>query len=72
MLDACTEKNVAQLQKAVNQTLRQHSQVASHDYDKEYLLIEVDITGHPCGRKAEFASKGYWHLRKGSARDNKL
>ena len=59
-LDACTGKNVAQMQLAVDKILQQHSQVARHDYDKDYLLIEVDMTGRPCGRKAEFASKGYF------------
>lgn len=52
------ERNVTQLQKALDQILRQHGQVTSHDYDKGYLLIEVDMIGRPCGYKAEFASKG--------------
>ena len=51
---------MTQLQKAVDQILRHHSQIASHDYDKDYLLIEIDMTRRPCGRKAEFASKGYF------------
>jgi hypothetical protein len=59
-LDACTEKNVSQMQLAVDKILQQHSRVANHDYGKDYLLIEVDMTGRPCGRKAEFASKGYF------------
>lgn len=59
-LDACTENNVAQMQRSVDQILGQHSQAAKHDYEKDYLLIEVDMTGRPCGRKAEFASKGYF------------
>ena len=59
-LDACTESNVKQMQTAVDKILRAHSQVAHHDYGKDWLVTEVDMTGRPCGRKAEFASKGYF------------
>jgi hypothetical protein len=59
-LDACSESSVKQMQSAVENILRAHSQVARHDYGKKWLLMEVDMTGRPCGRKAEFASKGYF------------
>ena len=59
-LDACTGSNVQQMQAAVDRILRAQSQVCRHDYCKDWLIIEVDMTGRPCGRKAEFASKGYF------------
>lgn len=59
-LDACTEVNVKQMQSAVDTIFREHSQTARHDYGADWLVVEVDMTGHPCGRKAEFASKGYF------------
>jgi hypothetical protein len=59
-LDACTDSNVKQMQAAVDCILRNHSQVARHDYRQTWLIVEVDMTGRPCGRKAEFASKGYF------------
>jgi hypothetical protein len=59
-LDACAESSVKQMQLAVESILRAHSQVARHDFGKNWLLMEVDMTGRPCGRKAEFASKGYF------------
>jgi hypothetical protein len=59
-LDACTGNNVKQMQTAVERILRAHSQVSQHDYRKDWLILEADMTGRPCGRKAEFASKGYF------------
>ena len=59
-LDACTESSVKQMQLAVDNILCAHSQVARHAYGKDWLVMEVDMTGRPCGRKAEFASKGYF------------
>jgi hypothetical protein len=59
-LDACTETSVKQMQTAVDLIFRAHSQAARHNYASKWLVMEVDMTGHPCGRKAEFASKGYF------------
>lgn len=59
-LDACTAANVKQMQSAVDMIFRSHSQTVRHDYGNSWLVVEVDMTGHPCGRKAEFASKGYF------------
>lgn len=59
-LDACSESSVKQMQTAVDKILLAHSDVAHHDYGKDWLVIEADMTGRPCGRKAEFATKGYF------------
>jgi len=59
-LDACTAENVVQMEQAVNRIYRLHSQAYRHDYSKRWQLLEVDMTGRPCGRKAAFASKGYF------------
>jgi Transposase DDE domain group 1 len=59
-LDACTAENVAQMHVAMDMIYRQHSQGYRHDYQREWQLLDVDMTGRPCGRKAAFASKGYF------------
>jgi Transposase DDE domain group 1 len=59
-LDACTSENVGQMAQALETIFRQHSQAYRHDYRQSYLLLEVDQTGRPCGKKAAFASKGYF------------
>ncbi len=59
-LDACTTENVAQLQHALDEIYRQHSQSMHHDYQASMHLLDVDMSGLPCGPKAAFATKGYF------------
>jgi hypothetical protein len=55
-LDACSAANVEQMQHALDTVYRQHSRGYRHDYEHAWQLLEVDITGRPCGKKAAFAS----------------
>jgi hypothetical protein len=59
-LDACTEENVVQMQAALDLIYRQHSQGYCHNYRKGWQLLDADMTGRPCGKKATFATKGYF------------
>jgi hypothetical protein len=59
-LDACTEENASQMQAALDTIYRQQSQGYRHDYELEWQLLDIDMTGRPCGRKAAFASRGYF------------
>ncbi len=59
-LDACTTENVTQLQHALDAIYRQHSQSVHHDYQAGFHLLDVDMSGLPCGPKAAFATKGYF------------
>jgi len=59
-LDACSEENIVQMQAALDQIYRQHSQGYTHNYQKGWQLLDIDMTGRPCGKKAMFASKGYF------------
>jgi len=59
-LNACTPENVAQLEQAMKEIYRQHSAGYCHDYKQSLQLLDTDMTGQPCGRKAAFATKGFF------------
>lgn len=59
-LDACTSENVQQMQQAVDQIYRQHSRGYCHNYAESWQLLDLDMSGMPCGPKAAFATKGYF------------
>jgi len=59
-LSACTPENVVQLHQALDEIYRSHSQGFHHDYQASFQLLDVDLTGMPCGPKAAFATRGYF------------
>src|SRR5207248_236151 len=59
-LDACTTANVAQMEQAIQRIFRQHSRAAHHDFAHGALLLDADMSGLPCGKRAAFATKGYF------------
>ena len=59
-LDACTAQTVTQMQQALDTIYRLHSAGYRHDYGKAWQLLDVDLTGMPCGPKAALATKGYF------------
>jgi Transposase DDE domain group 1 len=59
-LNACTTDNVQQLCDALTTIYRQHSQGYRHNYARHWQILDVDMTGAPCGRKAALATKGYF------------
>jgi len=59
-LNACTDSNVAQLVAAQTAIYRQHSQGYRHPYARRYQLLDVDLSGMPCGPKAALGTKGYF------------
>ena len=54
-LNACTAENVKQMEQAIDTIYRQHSQGYPHDYQASFQLLDVDMSGLPCGPKAAFA-----------------
>jgi len=59
-LDACTVENVSQMHQAMQGIFQRHSQTYRHDYQLDWQLLDADMTGRPCGKKAKFATKGYF------------
>ena len=59
-LDACTPETVAQMEHAMDLLFQEHSRAARHDFAEGFLLLDVDLTGNPCGKKAACATKGYF------------
>ena len=59
-LDACTVENVNQMHQAMERIFQRHSQTYRHDYQLDWQVLDADMTGRPCGKKAKFASKGYF------------
>jgi Transposase DDE domain group 1 len=59
-LDACTATNVKQMEQATRQIFRTHSLAYRHNYKQHWQVLDVDITGLPCGPKAVKADKGYF------------
>ncbi len=59
-LNACTAQNVEQMEQALDRIYRQYSQGTQHDYQTSFQVLDVDMSGLPCGPKAAFATKGYF------------
>ncbi len=59
-LDAATAKNGEQMHQVLSTLFREHSQAASHFLGSGWLILDVDLTGMPCGKQAEKSAKGYF------------
>ena len=59
-LNACTELNVRQMKRATDVIFRRHSAAYRHNYTEGLQLLDVDMTGMPCGPNQEGARKGYF------------
>lgn len=59
-LSACTADTLKQMEQAVDEIYRHHSQGYQHNYHQQYQILDVDLTGLACGKKAALATKGYF------------
>jgi hypothetical protein len=59
-LDACSEETVQQLEGAWTTIYRRHSQGYRHPYQSDWQVLDVDMSGMPCGKKAAMATAGYF------------
>ena len=54
-LNACTAENVKQMEQAIDSIYRKPRQGYQHDYQASFQVLDVDMSGLPCGPKAAFA-----------------
>ncbi|MDQ5851971.1 MAG: transposase, partial [Chloroflexota bacterium] len=59
-LDACDATTVQALEQALTTIFQRHSRAYCHDYEQQIQVVDIDMTGLPCGPKAAFATKGYF------------
>lgn len=64
-LDACDVENVRQMKHACKALMQAHSHAYRQPYQTSLQLLDVDMSGLPCGSKAEKASKGYFANKPG-------
>jgi hypothetical protein len=67
VLDVCQPEQVAQLRQGVESVYRWMGQAPHHQWVEDELLIDIDLTGLPAGRKAEGSTQGYFSGKKGHA-----
>jgi hypothetical protein len=59
-LNAFSEENVAQLREAIEAIGREHWAVFCHDFERQMLTLEVDLTGLRASKSSEGSTKGYF------------
>jgi hypothetical protein len=59
-LNACTSENVEQMRQAKKEIYQRHGAGYRHDYARSLQLLDIDMTGQPCGKRTAFATKGYF------------
>jgi hypothetical protein len=64
-LNRCTGDNVVQMRRANQLIYRTHGQGYRHDYDKQWQLLDIDMTGMLAGRQGEGVTKGFFSGQRG-------
>ena len=67
VLDACSVEQVMQLRTGVEAISRWIGQAGQHPWHEKALMVDIDLTGMPAGRKAEGSTKGYFSGKRGCA-----
>ena len=51
-VNATTRANIQEMEAVVKQVFRECSQCYQHDYKKNWMLLDIDLTGLLAGKKA--------------------
>ena len=65
-LDRCDEETVAQMYEVGKELLRKHSRCYRHNYNRNWQVLDVDMTGLLAGKQAEGSEKGYFANKRGA------
>jgi len=63
VLNQLSRMNLEQMEQSVGQIWQAHSRALQHDW-RGFLMLELDLSGLPCGKGAEGAEKGYFSGKK--------
>ena len=58
-LDAATEQDVADVQVALDELFRSYSQTRQHNFTRDFLVLDVDLSPLPASKNAEGSERGY-------------
>ena len=64
-LSACTSETVTAMRTCLRTIYQQHGRALHHRPDDGLLILDVDLTGLPCGVQGEEATKGYFSEEPG-------
>ena len=70
VLDACEEEQVQQLRAGVEAVYRWIGRAPQGNWSSLPLMIDIDLTGLPAGRKTEGSTRGYFSEKRGHADAN--
>lgn len=59
-LNATSAENIREMEGFMKQEYRDYSLSYRHDYEKNWLLLDVGLTGLLAGKQAEGSEKGYF------------
>lgn len=68
-LNELSQMNLEQLEVAVGQISQRCSRIGQHDW-RGFLMLDFDLSGLPCGKKAQESKKGYFSGKKTSPGGN--
>ncbi len=61
--------NIEEFRMNMEKIWREHRGTTTHDW-RGFLWLDFDLSGLPCGKQAEGATKGYFSEKKTSLDDN--
>lgn len=69
ILNSLTLMNIEEFRTNMGKIWQEHRGTTTHDW-RGFLWLDFDLSGLPCGKQAEGATKGYFSEKKTSLDDN--